>query len=81
MAPQPEKALYVGEAGNCLSDGTRLIPGETVCLVPKAEAEGSELWKPVAKSTPTASDQPRNAAPDAAAAAPADPPADDGDDE
>lgn len=67
MATQPDKAMYVGEAGNCLSDGTPLIPGETICEVPQAEAEASELWDPVAKSTPTASDKPRNAPPDKAA--------------
>jgi hypothetical protein len=64
MASTPDKALYVGEAGNCLSDGTALIPGETVCEVPKAEAQASDLWEPVAKSTPTASDNPRNAPPE-----------------
>jgi hypothetical protein len=66
MATAPEKALYVGEGGNFLSDGTALIPHETVCLVPKAEAEASELWEPVAKSTPATSDKPRNAPPEAA---------------
>lgn len=67
MAPaaQEEKAVYVGEGGNCLSDGTPLISGETVCLVPHAEAQASELWEPVQKGKP-ASEKPRNAAPDTA---------------
>jgi hypothetical protein len=63
MAPSTEKALYVGEAGNCLADGTPLISGETVCEVPKAEAEGSELWSPVAKNTKVDSPSERNAPP------------------
>lgn len=67
MATTPDKALYVGEGGNCLSDGTPLIPHETVCQVPRSEAEASELWEPVANSTPTDSDKPRNAPPDKAA--------------
>jgi hypothetical protein len=75
MAPTPEKALYVGEAGNCLADGTPLIPGETIAEVPKAEAEGSELWQPV-KNGKLASGNARNADPDGKPpGAPADPPA------
>jgi hypothetical protein len=66
MASTPDKALYVGEGGNCLSDGTPLIPGVTVCEVPQSEAEASELWQPVARSTATDSDKPRNAPPEAA---------------
>ncbi len=59
----PELALYVGEGGNSLSDGTPLIPGETICHVPKAEAQASDLWEPVSNGKP-ASDKPRNAPPD-----------------
>ena len=62
MAPSDEKALYVGEAGNCLADGTPLIPGETIALVPRAEAEASDLWEPVENGKP-ASDKPRNSPP------------------
>jgi hypothetical protein len=57
-----EKALYVGEAGNCLSDGTPLIPHETVALVSAGEAEASELWEPVTQGEP-ASPLPRNSPP------------------
>jgi hypothetical protein len=64
MATQPDKAMYVGEAGNCLSDGTPLISGVTICDVPKSEAEASELWEPVAKSKTLTSDNPRNAPPE-----------------
>lgn len=62
MAPLEEKALYVGEAGNALTDGTVLIPGETICLVGAGEAEASELWEPVTDGTP-ASSSPRNSPP------------------
>jgi hypothetical protein len=62
MAPVEEKALYVGEAGNCLADGTPLIPGETIALVPFAEAEHSDLWEPVTNGKP-ASPAVRNAPP------------------
>lgn len=62
MAPVEEKALYVGEGGNCLTDGTALIPGETIALVGASEAEASELWQPIADGTP-ASTSPRNSAP------------------
>lgn len=62
-----EKALYVGEGGNCLTDGTPLIPGETIALVGKDEAKNSDLWQPVSKGKP-ASDKPRNSAPDKDAA-------------
>lgn len=62
MARSEEKALYVGEGGNCLSDGTPLIPGETIALVPRAEAEASDLWQPVDDGKP-ASPNARNADP------------------
>jgi hypothetical protein len=60
--PVEEKALYVGEGGNFLTDGTALIPHETIALVGHAEAEGSELWQPVTAGTP-ASTAPRNSPP------------------
>lgn len=72
--PTEEKAMYVGEAGNCLTDGTPLIPGETIAWVSKGEAEASDLWKPV-KSGKPASPNPRNSAP---GTTPPDPPADEG---
>lgn len=62
MATTEEKALYVGEAGNCLTDGTPLIPHETIALVSVSEAEGSELWEPVKDGAP-ASPFPRNSPP------------------
>jgi hypothetical protein len=67
MATTEEKAVYVGEGGNCLTDGTPLIPGVTIALVSKGEAEASELWKPVAKSAKLDSENPRNSAPAEAA--------------
>lgn len=66
MANAQEKALYVGEGGNVLADGTPLIPGETVALVPRAEAEASDLWEPVKDGKP-ASPNPRNAPPEVTA--------------
>lgn len=63
MGSEAEKALYVGEGGNVLADGTVLIPGETIALVPRAEAEASDLWKPVTKGK-VSSENPRNAPPD-----------------
>lgn len=60
--PSEEKALYVGEGGNALTDGTPLVPGETIALVGKGEAEASDLWEPVKKGK-LASDKPRNSAP------------------
>ena len=60
--PLEEKARYVGEAGNALTDGTVLVPGETICLVAASEAEASELWEPVSSGRP-ASSLPRNSAP------------------
>jgi hypothetical protein len=70
--PVEEKALYVGEAGNYLTDGT-LIPGETIALVGKDEAEGSELWQPITAGTP-ASTAPRNSPPAAPPPKPVVPP-------
>lgn len=70
-----EKALYVGEGGNCLTDGTALIPHETIALVGKDEAEHSDLWQPVTSGEP-ASGLPRNSPP--GAKPPADPPSPDG---
>lgn len=70
--------MYVGEAGNYLTDGTPLIPGETVAWVAKGEAEASDLWKPV-KSGKPASPNPRNSAP--GTTPPDTPPDDDGDDD
>ena len=67
MAQAEEKALYVGEAGNCLTDGTPLIPHETIALVSQSEAELSDLWEPVKQGKP-ASDKPRNSPPDKSAA-------------
>lgn len=69
MAPSEEKALYVGEAGNCLTDGTELIPHETIALVGKDEAEASDLWEPVTNGAP-ASSLPRNSPPPAPDAPP-----------
>lgn len=63
MTPPQEKARYVGEGGNVLADGTVLIPGETIALVPRSEAETSDLWEPI-DSGRTSSPNPRNAAPD-----------------
>ena len=65
MANETEKALYVGEGGNCLTDGTPLVPGETIALVGKDEAESSELWQPITDGAP-ASSKPRNSPPDTA---------------
>lgn len=62
MALIEETALYVGEGGNCLSDGTALIPGVTIAMVSKGEAEASELWEPIAGGVP-ASPLPRNSPP------------------
>jgi hypothetical protein len=62
--PSEEKALYVGEAGNCLTDGTPLIPGETICVVGAGEAHGSDLWQPIKDGEP-ASSLPRNSPPSA----------------
>lgn len=62
MAPVEEKALYVGEGGNCLTDGTPLISGETIALVGASEAEASDIWEPVLSGKP-ASDNPRNSPP------------------
>lgn len=62
MASTEEKALYVGEGGNCLSDGTPLIPHETIALVGSDEAHNSDLWEPVGDGEP-ASSLPRNSAP------------------
>jgi hypothetical protein len=62
MANLEEKALYVGEAGNALSDGTPLIPGETIALVGKDEAENSDLWQPIKAGEPD-SPFPRNSPP------------------
>lgn len=78
MAPTQEMALYVGEGGNCLTDGTPLVPHETIAQVPASEAEASELWEPVTDGKP-ASSEPRNSAPKTrskhkAAPVPADPP-------
>lgn len=75
MAQTEEKALYVGEAGNCLTDGTPLIPGETIALVSKDEAEGSELWQPVTAGAP-ASTAPRNSPPATPPPPPTPPPED-----
>jgi hypothetical protein len=72
MATVEEKALYVGEAGNCLSDGTPLIPGETVALVGRDEAENSDLWQPVGDGQP-ASPFPRNSPPGGPPTTPDDP--------
>lgn len=69
----PEKALYVGEAGNALTDGTPLVPGETIALVPRGEAEASDLWQPVDKGKP-ASSKPRNSKPDKGAVNASNPP-------
>lgn len=60
--PVQETALYVGEAGNCLTDGTVLIPGETIAVVGAGEAEASGLWQPVTDGQPT-SPWPRNSPP------------------
>jgi hypothetical protein len=67
MEPTEEKALYVGEGGNCLTDGTPLVPHETIALVGKDEAANSDLWQPVTDGEP-ASDKPRNSAPEKSAA-------------
>lgn len=72
MAPLEEKALYVGEGGNCLTDGTALIPGVTIALVSKSEAEASDIWEPVKAGKP-ASEKPRNSAPDSAPPVPTPP--------
>lgn len=61
MADTEETALYVGEGGNCLSDGTALIPGVTIAMVSKGEAEASELWEPI--TGVPASPLPRNSPP------------------
>jgi hypothetical protein len=42
-------ALYVGEAGNVLGDGTELIPHVTVAEVSKGEATASDQWQPISK--------------------------------
>jgi hypothetical protein len=62
MAIAEEKALYVGEGGNRLTDGTPLVPHETIALVSRSEAESSELWQPIADGEP-ASPNPRNSPP------------------
>lgn len=62
MPQAEEKALYVGEGGNALSDGTPLVPHETIALVSKGEAEASDLWEPIKHGRPT-SDKPRNSPP------------------
>lgn len=62
MGQTEEKALYVGEAGNVLTDGTPLIPHETIALVGHAEANGSDIWEPVTDGEPT-SELPRNSPP------------------
>lgn len=43
----PDLALYVGEAGNALGDGTDLIPHVSVVEVSRGEAEQSDRWQPV----------------------------------
>jgi hypothetical protein len=74
MAPIKEKALYVGEGGNFLTDGTPLIPGETIALVPAGEAEASDLWQPVSAGVPD-SLAPRNSPPLVPPPPPSPPPA------
>ena len=65
MANREEKALYVGEGGNRLTDGTPLIPHETIALVGHDEAVSSDLWQPIEDGEP-ASRKPRNSPPDKA---------------
>lgn len=52
MAPSPDLARYVGEAGNALGDGTVLVPHETIVEVSKGEASLSDQWEPVTSPTP-----------------------------
>jgi hypothetical protein len=48
-----DTALYIGEAGNKLADGTPLIPGVTIANVPDDEAESSDLWSAIDPTEPT----------------------------
>jgi hypothetical protein len=84
MAPSsPDRALWVGYGGATLGDGTQLIPHETICDVPLAEAEASDHWQPVDKPAKRAARAPRaprapkapKGKAKAKAAAPAEPPA------
>jgi hypothetical protein len=47
MAPDTDLARWVGYGGAALADGTPLVPHETICAVPRAEAEASDHWQPV----------------------------------
>lgn len=51
-------AIWVGPSGYRLADGTVLQYGETVCSVPKGEADLSDNWTPVParKGKPTTPD-------------------------
>lgn len=47
MAPAPDKALWVGDGGNHLGDGTELVPHETIVAITHGEAEASDNWEPI----------------------------------
>lgn len=49
MASDLVKALWVGTAQTFV-DGRPLVAGETVCEIPRAQAEGSDDWQPVTSS-------------------------------
>jgi hypothetical protein len=48
-APKPVKARWVGTYEAQLTDGTVLVPGETVAEIPPGEAEASDNWEVVGK--------------------------------
>lgn len=45
--PKLTKARWIAHYEAQLTDGTVLVPGETVVEIPKAEAEESDNWQPV----------------------------------